>query len=133
MNIEIAKAKFWSRVEIPTHAHWRNHCWLWTGAQTTDNPNSGTGAGGGYGALRAEGRWWRAHRYIWTLYFGPIPDDAPLLHQCSQHRPGEDNRLCVNIFKHLEIGTLSENMKHVHERGFATGRQCGGNTQDVPF
>lgn len=108
---DAAAAKFWSRVAIPKHRYWRTACWEWEGSVSTDNPrNSGAGGlGGGYGCLRVSGTWWRAHRYIWTLLKGEIPEGTVLGHTC-------DNRICVNLH-HLESISLSENLQQAHDRG----------------
>lgn len=116
---EIALAKFWSRVKIPTHSHWKGHCWGWLGAVTSDVPRvEGGGWGGGYGCLTVDNVWWRAHRYIWTLIYGEIPEDRVIGHTC-------DNRLCVNP-SHLELITQSENTKHSWER-------TRNKEEEVPF
>jgi hypothetical protein len=123
---EMAKAKFWSRVDIPRrNRHWRKACWRWTGALTTDNPKNKTGYGGGYGCLTIDGKWWRAHHYAWALVHGFDAFEAyraeglVWAHTC-------DNRKCVNP-AHLEVKTYGGNLQDAYDRGRR-------NTQDeVPF
>ena len=55
-------------------------CWLWTGAYHTE----------GYGYVSRKGRWWKlAHRWVYELLVGVIPEDKDLHHKCG-------NRACVN-------------------------------------
>lgn len=63
----------------------------------------------GYGQLRRQGRRWLAHRWAWTQVNGPIPDGMVIRHTC-------DNPSCVNA-DHLVIGTQSQNMADMVERG----------------
>jgi len=67
-------------------------CWLWTGFLTKR----------GYGHCCAEGRQWLAHRAIYTIHKGPIPEGLTLDHLCY-------NPACVNP-EHLEPVTLLENI-----------------------
>jgi hypothetical protein len=55
----------------------------------------------GYGKLKEFTVTWRAHRYAWTLYRGPIPVDMLILHKC-------DVKCCVNP-DHLYVGTTGDN------------------------
>lgn len=72
-------------------------CWLWTGATN-----------GRYGTLHVNGVKRYAHRYFYTIYKGPIPRGAMVLHDC-------DNPLCVNP-DHLHMGTQLDNMREASER-----------------
>lgn len=51
----------------------------------------------------------RAHRMVWIEANGPIPDGLVIRHKC-------DNPSCVNL-DHLEIGTQSDNVHDMIERG----------------
>lgn len=109
MNFDPRLAKFWTKVDIPSHKHWEAHCWEWKAAITTDNPRDfGGGLGGGYGCLTVNGRWFRAHRFLWERINGPIPQDKVIAHTC-------DNRRCVNP-SHLRLATVSENNREAWER-----------------
>jgi hypothetical protein len=67
-------------------------CWVWTKSRTAN----------GYGTARFEGHGTTAHRVVYTLVKGPVPDDKDLDHLCR-------NRLCVNP-DHLEIVDRRENL-----------------------
>ena len=87
--------KFWAKVERRSD----DECWGWNGA-TTHN---------GYGCLNIDGRYWRAHRYSWTLHNGPIPKGRVVMHSC-------DTRDCTNP-EHLRIGTQRENIQDQIDKG----------------
>lgn len=69
-------------------------CWIWTGART---------GSGGYGHLSRSGRNVRAHRHVYNLLVGPIPEGLVLDHLCRVHN-------CVNP-THLEVVTVGENTR----------------------
>lgn len=78
-----------------------DECWIWTGSHTVD----------GYGNLRAEsGKTVRAHRAVYELLVGPVPEGLMLDHLCRQ-------RDCVKP-SHLEPVTNAENVR----RGEAGGK-----------
>lgn len=66
-------------------------CWTWTGGDS----------GNGYGKVRFQGKMHMAHRLIYTLLIGEIPEGMVLDHLCR-------NRRCVNPH-HLEPVTVKEN------------------------
>lgn len=67
-------------------------------------------AGNGYGCLRYEGKYWRAHRLSLFLFTGENPEDMDCAHG-SCH-----NRLCINPH-HLSWKTRSENMQDAKRDG----------------
>lgn len=99
--------RFWDKVQL---ADSRDGCWVWTGAQDQR---------GSYGRFRTKGgrlgSTTPAHRYIYDLFYGPIPVGYEVDHLCH-------NRPCVNIF-HLKAvppeqnkptGLYSKNGKKTH-------------------
>lgn len=66
-------------------------CWLWQGALSYK----------GYGAFEVKGVVYKAHRFVYEWYVGPIPDGLQLDHLCFVKH-------CVNP-DHLEPVTNREN------------------------
>jgi hypothetical protein len=77
-----------SRIEICKETG----CWIWTGKWDSGN---------GYGKVRHQGQIWMAHRLIFTLLNGEIPQGLVLDHICRTRR-------CCNP-DHLEPVTVREN------------------------
>lgn len=81
--------------------NWVTGCWIWFAGQGND----------GYGKFSTgtgiNKRTWRAHRFSWQIYYGPIPEGLELDHVvCKQP-------LCVNP-SHLELVTRLENIRRGH-------------------
>jgi hypothetical protein len=83
---------FMLRVEItPT-------CWVWHGKKQNN---------GIYGSVRTHPGEMQAHRWVWLMFNGDIPDDHVVHHVC-------ENKLCVNP-AHLELLARGEHTK-LHQR-----------------
>lgn len=69
-------------------------CWEWIG-----NVHHATG----YGKKQYMGETWLAHRWVWSMLMGPIPEGSVIDHRCG-------NRRCVNPH-HLRVTTQAENCR----------------------
>lgn len=76
-----------------------DQCWMWTGSK---NP-------AGYGMVQIGSKIKLAHRAMYEVYRGPIPDNLVIRHRC-------DNPGCCNP-NHLIVGTRQENIKDIDDRG----------------
>lgn len=83
----------------------RAECWLWIG----NKPD------GRYGHFSVSGKIYKAHRWLYALVCGEIPEGMVIRHKC-------DNPSCVNP-AHLTIGTHADNVADKYERGRAPNRQ----------
>lgn len=92
--------RFWAKVDLngPEHPQ-LGRCWVWTANCLVD----------GYGQFEH----YRAHRVVWELCVGPIPNKMHVLHEC-------DNRPCVRP-SHLRLGTALDNMQDAVIRGRGVG------------
>lgn len=96
--LEEFENRFWVRVKVGSESD----CWEWTGHR---HPK-------GYGAFKGpNGKLMKAHRIAYQMTKGNIPDGLLCMHSC-------DNPPCCNP-AHLSVGTDSENMTQMHERGRA--------------
>lgn len=93
------------RVRTPEHLEERvafepnTGCWLWTKFTNSD----------GYGACKARGVAYLAHRLSWELHRGPVPEGKLVLHKC-------DTRACCNP-SHLFLGDQFDNMRDASAKG----------------
>lgn len=76
-------------------------CWIWTRALNDT----------GYGCVQFSRLSYRAHRLMWILANGPIPDGLLCLHKCNEP-------LCGNP-EHLYLGDEQDNAKYMWECGRA--------------
>lgn len=88
VKLELATKKLWERVEVT------GFCWHWMGERKK---------GEGYGRLQWQGARWYAHRLIYTLLAGEIPEGLELDHLCRV-------TYCVNP-DHLEPVTTKVNQE----------------------
>lgn len=82
-----------------------NGCWVW---QRMVTPS-------GYGRVYYRRATYAAHRFMYTIFKGPIPDNLVLDHLCR-------NRACCNP-DHLEPVTISENVKRGNAPNYVTHRE----------
>jgi hypothetical protein len=81
-------------------------CWCWLGAKTPK----------GYGTVYADGKDWKAHRYIYEKIRGPIPPKHVLDHLLKDRPidpgPCVHGAECVNPY-HVQPVTVEINSKRV--------------------
>lgn len=94
-------ARFWMKVDKDAPGG----CWEWTGATNSH----------GYGQFGVNRRLRPAHRLLWELTNGPIPDGMVIDHRCA-------NRRCVNL-DHLRMVTEGQN--HQHRTGVGKANTSG--------
>jgi hypothetical protein len=99
-DIAVYLERFWAKVS-PANG---NGCRLWTACTMR------SARGLRYGHFRGMGgRMIAAHRFIYGVVIGPIPDGLVVRHKC-------DVSLCVNP-DHLEVGTPKDNAQDCITRG----------------
>lgn len=86
--------RFWARTE------WQDGCLIWTDLLQH-----------GYGRLKYQGRYYKAHRLAWELTHGAIPSGLEVCHHC-------DRPACV-LPAHLWLATHKENMQDMGRKGRA--------------
>lgn len=108
---EVAKTRFWAKVDkTPGHGP-QGECWLWMGWRDKD----------GYGGVKIEQRSYRAARIAYVLTYGYCPDGLLVCHHC-------DKPPCVNP-DHLFLGTSRTNRHDCISKGRtrpAVGEKTGG-------
>jgi hypothetical protein len=67
----------------------------------------------GYGLIKVAGHMKRAHRMVYELAKGPIPDGMVVMHRC-------DNRACINP-AHLQLGSVADNNRDTLRKGRMRG------------
>ena len=83
-----------------------NGCWIWQGSET----------GTGYGGIKWLGKSTVAHRVVYEIIKGKIPDGLFLDHLCSVKK-------CVNP-QHLEPVTHRENIQRAWNRNHCATCTC---------
>ena len=63
----------------------------------------------GYGKIKTQNKPYLAHRLMWELMNGPVPEGMMILHSC-------DNPPCV-LPAHLRVGTAKDNSDDMVSRG----------------
>lgn len=97
MNI---KERFWSKTKVNSEHEWGGTpCVDWTASKGWN----------GYGKFYLKGSYIGAHRVVFELTNGEIPDGLHVLHQC-------DRPECVNP-EHLFLGTHADNMRDKESKG----------------
>lgn len=91
-------------------------CWPFIGART----------GQGYGNFYLDGKYVGAHKAVWLVMEGPIPDGLEVDHLCHNRDRGCPggvtcpHRMCMNWERHLRLAT--------HRENDLAGRTGGGAT-----
>jgi hypothetical protein len=90
-----AMDRFWNRINIGA----ADACWTWTGYKDMD----------GYGRFYIKKKKSGAHRLMWIIFYGLIPEGMNVLHIC-------DNPSCCNP-NHLFLGTPNDNNQDAKNKG----------------
>ena len=92
----VRASMFWERVDEP------GRCWPWQGSNSDTTKD-------GYGRVTVAGEQTTAHRFMWEMLYGPLPDGLVVCHRC-------DNKLCVRP-SHLFTGTPQQNAQDMVAKG----------------
>lgn len=92
---------FWAKVDVSS----ASECWPWNGASS---PN-------GYGNIRINSSYMKAHRAAWIIAHFDIPAGFIVCHAC-------DNPSCCNP-GHLMLGTIRSNYVDMATKGRAQHRK----------
>lgn len=92
-------AKLEERIERRVFPDPNTGCFLWGGWINDD----------GYGRIIDDGKRYFAHRLLYELRFGKIPEGMVVMHKC-------DNPACVNP-AHLKVSTQAENVLDMYAKG----------------
>lgn len=87
--------RIWNYVEKRN----KKECWIFTGYKNND----------GYGKITSNGKIESAHRVVYRLTFGEIPEGKVVMHTC-------DNPACCNP-RHLKLGTQNDNIQDMIKKG----------------
>ena len=92
--------KPWSREKLEARAvRESSGCLVWQGAINSE----------GYGTVWHRDRTKLAHRLMWELTRGPVPEGLEVMHTC-------DVRACIAV-DHLQLGTHAENLEDAKRKG----------------
>jgi hypothetical protein len=94
MAAQSIRERLWAKIDV----RGRDECWPWTAATR----------GNGYGAILVGRSPQVAHRLVYEMEVGPIPDGHEIRHKC-------DNPGCCNP-AHLETGTHRQNILDTRNR-----------------
>ncbi len=109
MSRRTVEERFWSKIDKSAGP---DECWPWK-----------AGTVKGYGWFWANGKDNQAHRFVYELVVGAIPDGLDILHKC-------DNPPCCNP-SHLWPGTDLDNVRDCESKGRAVhprGERNGTHT-----
>lgn len=94
-DTQTLEERFWAKVDKTSNP---DGCWLWTGALQTDGYGSFAVPAGFHSEKKSTVL---AHRFAYTLLYGPIPTGHGVL-----HKPPCDIKRCI---RHLYTGTPLQN------------------------
>lgn len=107
--LKMLAKRLWAKVDVKEP----DECWLWLASKSR-----------GYGRISCAYSTLRAHRVVWELTYGPIPEGMCVLHRC-------DSKACCNP-KHLFLGTRLDNARDMVRKGRqAIGERNGASKLTV--